>query len=106
MQDIRIYCVYMLTNFNNNVLYTGVTNDLVRRCFEHKNGLNDGFTKKYKVNKLVYFEYFEFIETAISREKQIKGLSKEKKNKLIENFNPEWQDLYNNGKIINPKQKH
>jgi putative endonuclease len=95
MQKIHIYYVYMLTNKNNNVLYTGVTNNLVRRCLEHKNGLNAGFTKKYNVHKLVYFEVFDHIETAIAREKQIKGLSREKKNTLITNFNPQWADLYN-----------
>jgi putative endonuclease len=104
MQKINIYYVYLLTNKNNNTLYTRVTNDLIRRCYEHKNGLNDGFTKKYNVHKLVYFEIFDFIDTAIAREKQIKGLSREKKNLLINNFNPQWNDLYDNGVIINPRR--
>ena len=93
----------MLTTRDNKVLYTGVTNNLIRRCYEHKSGLNDGFTRKYNIHKLVYFELYEFIDLAISREKQIKGLSRQKKNLLIQNFNPDWQDLYNNGVIINPK---
>jgi putative endonuclease len=91
----------MLANANNTVLYTGVTNDLIRRCHEHKTGLNEGFTKKYNVHKLVYFEFFDYIELAITREKQIKGLSREKKNSLIAKFNPLWVDLYNEGKIKN-----
>ena len=95
MQKIHSYYVYMLTNNNNNVLYTGVTNNLERRCYEHKSGINDGFTKKYNVHKLVYFEMFDDIEMAIAREKQIKGLSREKKNSLIANVNPRWDDLYN-----------
>jgi putative endonuclease len=90
----------MLTNKHNNVLYTRVTNNLLRHCFEHKGGLTDGFTKRYNVNKLVYFEIFDFIEMAIAREKQIKGLSRAKKNSLINNFNPHWNELYNNGAIL------
>jgi putative endonuclease len=101
MQKIHMYYVYMLTTRNNKVVYTGVTNDLIRRCYEHKTGLNEGFTKKYNVHKLVYFEIFNFIELAISREKQIKGLSREKKNLLIDHFNPQWKELYDNGVLIN-----
>ena len=102
MQKIHSYYVYMLTSNNNNALYTGVTNNLERRCYEHKSGLNVGFTKKYNIHKLVYFEMFDYIEMAIAREKQIKGLSREKKNFLLANFNPKWDDLYSQGKIINP----
>jgi len=103
MQRIHNYYVYMLTNKNNTVLYIGVTNDLGRRCYEHKSGMNAGFTKKYNVHKLIYFEVFDYIEMAIAREKQLKGLSREKKNSLITNFNSQWIDLYNEGKIITPE---
>lgn len=87
------YFVYLLTNWNNKVLYVGVTNDLKRRVFEHQNGLGDGFTKKYRVKKLVFYEVYEEIEPAILREKQIKGGSRQKKNNLITRFNPLWGDL-------------
>jgi putative endonuclease len=101
MQKIHIYYVYMLSNTYNNVLYTGVTNNLVRRCYEHKTGIDNGFTKKYNVHKLVYYEIFDYIESAIAREKQIKGYSRAKKDLLINGFNPQWVDLYNDGKIMN-----
>lgn len=87
------YYVYFLTNQNNKVLYVGVTNDLKRRVYEHKNDLVDGFTKQYRVNKLVYYEICEDIEGAILREKQIKGGSRKKKDDLVSKFNPEWKDL-------------
>ena len=90
---LHLYYVYILTTRNNTVLYTGVTNDLKRRVFEHKSGLNEGFTKKYHVHKLIYFEIFDYVELAIAREKQIKGYSREKKIKLIEQMNPEWKEL-------------
>ena len=89
---LHLYYVYILTTRSNTVLYTGVTNNLKRRVFEHKSGLNEGFTKKYHVHKLVYFEMFDFVELAIAREKQIKGYSREKKIKLIEQMNPEWKE--------------
>ena len=85
--------VYILTTNLNRVLYTGITNDIKRRVFEHKNGLNDGFTKKYHVHKLVYFEVFDYVDLAIAREKQIKGYSREKKIKLIEAKNSGWKEL-------------
>lgn len=88
-----MYYVYILTNKFNTVLYTGVTNDLVRRVYEHKNKLVEGFTSKYNVNKLVYYDYTENVESAISREKQIKGWTRLKKIKLIESANPNWEDL-------------
>jgi len=88
------YYVYLLTNFTNHVIYTGVTNNLLRRIYEHKNTA-DGFTKKYKVHKLVYFEVFEDIEYAIKREKQIKAGSRQKKIDLINQMNPNWKDLWN-----------
>lgn len=88
------YYVYLLTNFNNKVIYAGVTNDLKRRIYEHKNKSFDGFTSKYRVDKLVYYEICEEIEGAILREKQIKGGSRQKKVELIIKFNPRWDDLY------------
>ncbi|MFA5287355.1 MAG: GIY-YIG nuclease family protein [Candidatus Omnitrophota bacterium] len=87
------YYVYFLTNWSNKVLYVGVTNDLKRRVYEHKNEVIPGFTRKYHIHKLVYYEIFEEIETAILREKQIKAGSRQKKISLIENFNPTWKDL-------------
>lgn len=86
--------VYLLSNVHCNVLYTGVTNDLIRRIFEHKSKIVPGFTKKYNVDRLVYFEVSLDILSAISREKQIKGWSRKKKNDLVNSFNSEWADLY------------
>lgn len=83
-----------MTNKSNTVLYTGVTNNLARRVYEHKEKLVDGFTKKYKVNKLIYYEIFNEALGAIEREKQIKAGSRRKKLDLIDNMNPEWKDLY------------
>lgn len=83
-----------MTNFENGTLYTGITNDLVRRVFEHREKLVEGFTKKYDLNKLVYYEVYESPEQAILREKQIKGGSRKKKLNLINNFNKDWKDLY------------
>ncbi len=88
-----MYWVYILTNKFNNVLYIGVTNDLQRRVFEHKNKLVEGFTQKYNVDKLVYYESTEDVESAILREKQLKNWRKEKKLVLIERMNPKWLDL-------------
>jgi putative endonuclease len=88
------YYVYIMTNKDDNVLYTGVTNDLKRRVYEHKNKLAEGFTKKYNVIKLVYYEVFEDIENAILREKQIKGGPRRKKVQLVNSMNEEWHDLY------------
>ena len=88
------YFVYLLTNFTNNVLYVGVTNDLKRRVYEHRNGLVNGFTQKYHVHKLVYYETGEDIEGVILREKQLKAGSRKKKDDLINSFNPGWEDLY------------
>ena len=90
------YYVYILTNKYGTVLYTGVTNDLVRRVYEHKHSLDkDSFTSKYKVNKLVYFENTSDVKAAIEREKQIKSWSKDRKTWLIMQMNPQWIDLYN-----------
>ena len=88
------YYVYILTNKGNTVLYTGVTNDLARRVMEHKEGLREGFTRKYRVHRLVFFEAYESIQDAICREKQIKGGSRAKKINLINSLNPNWEDLY------------
>lgn len=86
--------VYFVANTHNNVLYIGVTSDLVRRIYEHKNKLVKGFTQKYNVDRLVYYEVCDDIVTAIEREKTIKGWSRKKKNALVDNFNPGWDDLY------------
>ena len=87
------YYVYITTNWNNKVLYIGVTNNIARRIYEHKNKLIDGFTKKYNVYKLVYLEEMNDVEAAISREKQLKGWNKDKKIMLIESINPKWNEL-------------
>ena len=92
--NYRYYFVYIMTNQFNTVLYTGVTNDLVRRVYEHKEGLIKGFTSRYKIKKLVYYEVFEGPIYAIEREKQIKAGSRQKKIDLIERLNPDWKDLY------------
>ena len=89
------YYVYILTNTHNSVLYTGVTNDLVRRVHEHKNHLvKDSFTSRYNVEKLVYYEVTSNVDAALEREKQIKGWNRKRKNKLVESRNPAWNDLY------------
>ena len=87
------YYVYIMTNAYNNVMYIGVTNDLRRRVSEHKLGMNEGFTKKYQVHKLVYCEHFTDIRAAIAREKQLKGWTRVKKNALVEVTNPNWLEL-------------
>ena len=90
-----MYYVYMLTNATGTVLYTGVTNDLIRRVYEHKTNADpNSFTAKYTVHKLVYFEETSNSYEAISREKQIKGWSRKKKNQLVETRNPKWEELY------------
>ncbi len=88
------YYIYIMTNKRNTVLYTGVTNDLIKRVYEHKSKLVEGFTKKYNINKLVYFEMYENPSEAIAREKQIKAGSRQKKINLINSMNLEWKDLY------------
>ena len=87
------YYVYIVTNKYNTVVYIGVTNNIARRMFEHKNGLIDGFTKRYNLHKLVYCETFSDIKTAIHREKQLKGWKRERKNALIESVNSDWSEL-------------
>ena len=88
------YYVYIMANRYNNVLYTGVTNDLKRRVYEHKMHLVRGFTSRYNVEKLVYYEATDDIQAAILREKQIKGGSRQKKIDLIMSINPEWKDFF------------
>ena len=89
------YCVYILASNDNNVIYTGVTNNLIRRVYEHKNSLDKkSFTSRYCVNKLVYYEYTSDAISAIEREKQIKGWNRNRKNKLVESKNSNWEDLY------------
>jgi len=92
---IKQYYVYIMTNKWNKVLYTGVTNDLKRRIQEHKNKSIRGFTKRYNIDKLVYYEDTENIESAILREKQIKGGSRKDKIQLLDTMNSEWRDLFN-----------
>jgi len=91
MRDVSY--IYFLSNYYNSVLYVGVTNNLIRRIAEHKAKINRGFTYKYNCDKLVYYESFSLMTDAIAREKQIKNWKREWKNKLINDFNPEWKDL-------------
>ncbi|MED7788764.1 GIY-YIG nuclease family protein [Francisella sp. 19X1-34] len=86
--------VYILTNKNNGVLYIGVTSDIVKRVYEHKNKFVDSFSKKYNLNKLVYFEVYENIEEAIIREKQLKKWNRAWKDRIINTMNSDWVDLY------------
>lgn len=90
----KYYHVYITTNKRHTTLYVGVTNNLIKRTWEHKNKIIPGFTKKYNCDILVYYETFTDINEAIAREKQIKGGSRKKKIELIESMNPEWRDLY------------
>ena len=93
MRDHNYY-VYILTRERNSVFYVGVTNDLARRVYEHKMELVEGFTKKYNIKMLVYYEHFENINSAISREKAIKKWKRQYKISAIESINPQWKDLY------------
>ena len=89
------YYIYILTNNTGTTLYIGMTNDLVRRVYEHKHKLDpNSFTAKYSVHKLVYYECCSDPRTAIEREKQLKGWNRARKNKLVESLNPSWRDLY------------
>lgn len=88
-----MYYIYIVSNHKNNIFYIGVTNDLKRRAYEHKHKMLDGFTKKYNLGKLVYFEAFKDVSRAIEREKQLKKWSRIKKISLIETQNPEWLDF-------------
>ena len=90
---MKVYYVYILASKKNGTLYIGLTNNLERRIYEHKNSLVEGFTRRYKIKTLVYFEQTNSIQDAISREKQLKGLPRRKKVDLIEGHNPNWEDL-------------
>ena len=91
------YYIYLMTNRHKNVLYTGITNNLIRRVYEHKHHLDKGsFTDRYNAELLVYYESTSDVKAAIEREKQIKGWNRKRKNKLVETKNPEWKDLYQN----------
>ena len=92
MREYNFY-VYILTNWNDTVMYVGMTNNLERRFYEHKDKLVDGFTKKYNVTKLVYYEHGTDAHAAIAREKEIKKWRREKKNNLVMSMNPDWKDL-------------
>ncbi|MCB0725358.1 MAG: GIY-YIG nuclease family protein [Ignavibacteriae bacterium] len=91
----RNYYIYILANKTHSVLYTGVTNNLIARVLQHKEQKTEGFTKRYKVTKLVYYESTTDVSQAITREKQIKGGSRQKKIELVKSLNPEWKDLSN-----------
>ncbi|MBN1363461.1 MAG: GIY-YIG nuclease family protein [Syntrophaceae bacterium] len=90
---MKTYYIYIMTNWNNKVMYAGVTSDLQKRVYQHKNKLINGFTSKYNVNKLVYFEETNDVQVALNREKEIKKWRREKKNNLVNSVNPEWQDV-------------
>ena len=92
-KNMQQYYTYIMTNSKNKVMYIGVTNNIQRRIYEHKNKTADGFTKKYNVNKLVFYETANDARIAIEREKELKGWKREKKNALVESMNPEWKDL-------------
>ena len=94
MKNIKTPCVYILTNRRNGTLYTGVTADPIRRIWEHKQDKAIGFSKRYRVHRLVYYELADSMYAAIAREKQIKAGSRKKKLALIESKNPDWNDLY------------
>ena len=91
---MKTYYVYIMTNKTNRVLYIGVTNNLIRRVYEHKKGMVKGFTEKYKCTKLVWYESTTDINSAIKKEKQMKKWKREYKENLINKMNPEWKDLY------------
>ena len=95
-----MYYVYILTNKGHSVLYVGVTNNLERRIYEHKHHLISGFTDRYNVEKLVYFETTSDVKVAIQREKEIKGWTRKKKEQLIETINPQWKELYYREQIL------
>lgn len=92
---MKIYCVYIIASKRNGTIYIGVTSNLKKRIWEHKEKLVEGFTKKYGVDKLVYFEQTENVHSAIQRERQLKKWNREWKLNLIEKENPKWEDLYN-----------
>ena len=91
---MKNYYIYIMANKTNTTIYIGVTSDIMKRVWQHKNKVIDGFTKHYNVDKLVYYEETTDVNSAIAREKQLKGWNRAKKNKLIESINPNWDDLY------------
>lgn len=91
----KYYYVYIITSNNSKVLYIGITNNLRKRVYEHKAKLVNGFSKRYNLNRIIYYEVFEDVNEAIKREKQMKNYSREKKEELIDGFNKNWKDLYN-----------
>jgi len=99
----KIYVVYILANKKNGTIYVGVTGDLKRRMIEHRKGLVEGFTQEYDIKKLVYMEQYQYVDKAITREKQLKNWKREWKIDLIEERNPEWIDLYEG--IFGPEEK-
>jgi putative endonuclease len=93
MTPLKTFYVYMMTNQTRVVLYTGVTNSIERRLWHHANALQGSFTKRYKIDRLIYYEMYRDIRSAIAREKEIKGWRREKKNDLVQSLNPKWEDL-------------
>ena len=91
--SMKQYCVYITTNINNSTLYIGVTGNLPKRIYEHRSKLVDGFTKKYNVDKLIYFEQTENVQSALNSEKQLKNWHRDWKINLINSVNPKWKDL-------------
>ena len=105
MSASKTYYVYLLTNWNHRVLYVGVTNDLLRRVYAHKEKLVKGFTEKYNVSKLVYFEETSDVRSALAREKEIRKWRREKKDALIHSVHPEWNDLLEEKKDFSLRSK-
>ena len=99
---MRTYCVYLLTNIKRNVMYVGVTNDLLNRVHDHRLGKGGAFTRQYKVHVLVHAEEYQYVEDAIAREKQIKGWRRSKKDALVSASNPTWADLLETSVIKGP----
>jgi putative endonuclease len=102
---VKTYWTYILTNTSRTTLYTGITSTIARRSWEHKNKAFSGFTRRYRVDRLVYFEAFSQVDDAIAREKEIKGWIRKKKIALIESINPKWDDLSREWQDINKPPK-
>jgi putative endonuclease len=99
---MRAYYVYILTSVNRKVMYVGVTNNLENRVAEHRSGKGSAFTRRYRVNALVYAEQYQYVEDAIAREKQIKSWNRSKKDALVKSLNPSWADLLETSVVIDP----